>query len=332
MSINYPVINTTPDDSYRPFWSVMIPTYNNTRYLKQTLLSVLEQDPGLHEMQIEVIDDCSKEDDPEAIVREIGQGRISFSRQPHNVGQVENWNTCIERACGHWIHILHQDDLVMPGFYSRLREVVEKEQTSGAAFCRYIYIDEDDIWQSLSPLESRTPGILLNWLECIAVVQRIQFPAIVVKRSTYEKIGGFCPQAYSVADWEMWKRIAAHFPVCYEPQVLACFRLHSASESSRLIQSGANISHVRHAINITQSYLPKNKAHELSYKAREHYALYALNTARQLLADSNRVAAIAQIREALKCSYSFRVVISLLKLIQFGVKQQVKQAVRTVSF
>ena len=331
MPISYPTINLIHDDTHRPFWSVMIPTYNNTRYLEQTLRSVLEQDPGYHEMQIEVIDDCSTKDDPEPIVKKVGQGRISFSRQPHNLGQIPTWNTCIQRARGHWVHILHQDDIVLPGFYSRFREALEKEQAVGAAFCRYIYIDEDSIWQFLSPVERKTSGILSDWLEQIAVVQRIQFPSIVVKRSTYEKIGGFCPEAYSAADWEMWKRIAAHYSVWYEPQVLACFRLHSASESSRLIQSGANIAHVRHAINIAQSYLPTNNADELSCKAREYYALYALNTARQLLAESNSVAAIAQIREALKCSYSSKVVISLLKLLRFAVKQQLQQAVRTAS-
>ena len=37
----------------------MIPTYNRTKYLEKTLRSILEQDPGENEMQIEVIDNCS---------------------------------------------------------------------------------------------------------------------------------------------------------------------------------------------------------------------------------------------------------------------------------
>lgn len=332
MSIEYPPIDSISDDSYRPFWSVMIPTYNNIRYLEQTLNSVLEQDPGSHEMQIEVIDDCSTKDDPEEIVREVGKGRISFSRQPQNVGQIPNWNTCIQRAHGYWVHILHQDDIVLPGFYNCLRETLEKEQNIGAAFCRHIYMDEDDLWQSISSLERRTPGILLDWLEHIAVVQRIQFPSIVVRRTTYEKLGGFCSEAHSAADWEMWKRIAAHFPVWYEPQVLACFRLHSASESSRLIRCGDNIAHTLKAIDIAKSYLPQSKAEELSCKAREHYALYAINTARQLLVESNTTAAIAQIREALRCSYSFNVVMSVLKLLRFAMKKWLQQTLSTALF
>jgi GT2 family glycosyltransferase len=76
--VEYPQITPVPEGVHRPFWSVMIPTYNCANYLAQTLESVLAQDPGPERMQIEVIDDCSTKDDPEAVVREIGKGRVSF--------------------------------------------------------------------------------------------------------------------------------------------------------------------------------------------------------------------------------------------------------------
>ena len=315
LKLNVPKIACVPKGFHRPFWSVMIPTYNGTKYLEQTLKSVLKQDPGQNEMQIEVIDDCSTNDDPESIVRKIGQDRVIFSQQPHNVGLVANWNTCIQRARGRWVHILHQDDLVMPGFYSCLREALEKEPTVGAAFCRHSYIDKKGDCLFLSLLERETPGILADWLELIATMQRVQFPSIVVRRSTYEALGGFCPEARSAADWEMWKRIAAYYPVWYEPQILACFRLHSASESSRLITTGTNIADTRRAIEISQSYLPDTIAHELSSKAREYYALDALNRASKMLDKRDIAAAIAQIREGLKCSESSRVIESLTSLL-----------------
>src|SRR5215470_11545792 len=66
-----------PDGTTRPLWSVMIPTYNCAKYLRETLTSVLAQDPGAEQMQIDVVDDCSTEDDPEAVVRELGS-RVVF--------------------------------------------------------------------------------------------------------------------------------------------------------------------------------------------------------------------------------------------------------------
>jgi len=272
--INYPSIEPIHERSNRPFWSVMIPTYNNVKYLQQTLKSVLDQDPGFNEMQIEVVDDCSTQDDIEAIVRKIGQNRISFYKQPQNVGLSANWNTCIRRANGHWVHILHQDDIVLPGFYSHLREALEKESSIGAAFCRHAFIDEKGEQLFLSPFERETAGILSYWLERLAVECRIQCAAVVVKRSVYEELGGFHPELVYALDWDMWKRIAAHYSFWYEPQTLACYRLwHSSSESSRLMKSGANVADLRKSIEISQSYLPEMIAAELSNKAREHYSV-----------------------------------------------------------
>ena len=306
---NIPLYNLTEmhvlEESSRPFWSVIIPTYNGTQYLAQTLESALQQDPGADVMQIEVVDDCSTKDDPESLVKEIGQGRVSFYRNPQNLGLLGNWDACISRAKGQWIHLLHQDDLVLPGFYEQLQKGIESEPSVGAAFSRFTYFDKDGFWTDLAEIERKTPGILEDWLEKIATQQRMQFPAIAVRRTTYEKLGGFCPQARSAADWEMWKRIAAHYPIWYEPQILACFRLHDTSTSSGLILRGENIADSARAIEISFTYLPDSIADKASRKARRFYAFQAFSKSRQLLSQNAVKGAIAQLIEGVKCSDSF---------------------------
>jgi hypothetical protein len=42
-----------------PLWSVMIPTFHCARFLRQTVESVLSQGSGPDVVQIEVVDDCS---------------------------------------------------------------------------------------------------------------------------------------------------------------------------------------------------------------------------------------------------------------------------------
>lgn len=306
--IGCPTIDPIPDGIHRPFWSVMIPTYNRTEYLECTLRSILEQDPGPEEMQIEVVDNCSTNDDPEFLAKEIGGGRVSFYRQPHNVGATRNFNTCIERSFGQILHILHSDDLVLPEFYSHLREALEKEPTIGAAFCRHVIVDEERHLRYLSPLERSEPGVLTGFLERIAVMQLIYPPGIVVRRSTYEQLGGFHPELIYAVDWEMWKRIAAHYPVWYEPQPLACYRMHSSSGTSQLHRSGVNIGDCRRAIEISQSYLADTTSAKLSRKAREFWALEAIRGAREMLALHKLGAMLDHIREALKCSHSLRVI------------------------
>lgn len=84
----------------RPKWSVMIPSYNCIHYLRKTIESVLLQAPSAEEMQIEVIDDFSTDGDVEALVNEIGKGRVGFYKQTRNVGSLRNFETCINRSIG----------------------------------------------------------------------------------------------------------------------------------------------------------------------------------------------------------------------------------------
>jgi predicted O-linked N-acetylglucosamine transferase (SPINDLY family)/glycosyltransferase involved in cell wall biosynthesis/predicted O-methyltransferase YrrM/ubiquinone/menaquinone biosynthesis C-methylase UbiE len=315
----FPSIEPLKTDLKRPLFSVMIPTFNKVKYLEEMLKSVLNQGFNSEEIQIEVINDCpdsAVQAELEAIVNKVGKERVKFYRHPEqNIGQTAIFNLCLQRAQGYWIHLLHDDDFVLPGFYQSLRSGIDQDANIGAAFCRHFYVDENSRQRSLSFLERETAGLLENWLEKIATSQRIQPSSIVVKRTTYERLGGFCKQAGSAADWEMWKRIAAYFPLWYEPQTLACYRLHSTSWTSRLLQTGGNILDTLKSIEMSQSYLPPEKAESLSKQAREHYAFYALNTAKQMLGVEDEKAAIAQIKAALKCSQSQQVKEAIIQLL-----------------
>src|SRR5262249_32263826 len=119
-----PNISPVPAETPRPFWSVMIPTYNSGHYLRWTLESVLSQDPGPDQMQIEVVDGCSTKDDPEEIVKEVGKGRATFYRLPSNQGPAHTFNACLERSHGHWVHILPGDDMVIHGFYNSYTDAI----------------------------------------------------------------------------------------------------------------------------------------------------------------------------------------------------------------
>jgi predicted O-linked N-acetylglucosamine transferase (SPINDLY family)/glycosyltransferase involved in cell wall biosynthesis len=331
--IEFPTILPVSSSNKKPFWSVMIPTYNlKEKYLEQTLRSVIEQAPFPEEMQIEVVNDHPSQSiqaEIEAVIKKVGGDRIKFYRHSEtNVGQTAIFNLCIQQARGQWVHILHDDDLVKPGFYSSLRGSIESQLTIGAAFCRSVHINEENAPLWLSPLERETPGILTDWLKKIAVYSWIAAASIVVKRSVYEELGGFCPQAGAAADWEMWKRIAVHYSMWYEPQVLACTRMNSASWTSRLFQQGENIAEARKAIEISQSYLPKESAEELSNQSRDHYAIEALKMAHSMIAKGEMNSAFAQIREGLKCSNSSKV-ISLLPAVFLSNESEQKPTLET---
>src|SRR5882757_591167 len=265
-----PTIAPLPAGPARPFWSVMIPIYNcREDYLRETLRSVLGQDPGVADMQIEVIDNDSTIGDPEAVIREMGSERIEYHRQPINVGIIENFNACINRARGQWVHILHGDDTVRSDFYSRARAGITARPEVGAALCRTIYMDEDGQWTGLAELESRTPGVLDgSFAERQLVEQRIQFVAIVVRRTTYEELGGFRSSLPHCLDWDMWKRIALSKALYYDPEPMACYRVHMGADSSRLVATGANVIEERRSIDYSCAALPQQYAQRVRRAAR----------------------------------------------------------------
>lgn len=314
-------IPPVPDGIARPLWSVMIPTYNCAEYLRETLASVLAQDPGPELMQIEVIDDHSTQDDPAAVVAELGPGRVGFYRQPKNVGYIRNFETCLQRSCGELIHLLHGDDYVRAGFYRKLQQGFEAHPEIGAAFCRCLYMDEQGHWQSISPLEQPASGILTNWLEKIATGQRLATPSVVVRRAVYENLGGFDRRMTCAGeDWEMWVRIATRCPVWFEVEPLAAYRMKRSGSLTG--NSGATDALARDMLKATEiiesylpDYLPRSLAVQLSSRARKMYALWALEAAQQLSATDNLKAFIVQIKEVFKYSYSWEITRLVLHLL-----------------
>lgn len=295
------------DGKKRPFWSVMMPTYlPSEHYLREALGSLLAQALGPEQMQIEVVDDCSPGMDVATLVKVIAGNRVTVSQTPKNLGLAGCWNTCIERARGEWVHILHQDDLVYPGFYESLQRGINANPAVGAAYCRHAYCDENSHWQRLSILEMPSPGVLPHFVEPLVSAERIQCAAIVVRRATYEQLGGYNPELKHTLDWEMWIRIANQFSFFYEPKILASWRNHSGATTARQIRSGENLRDHAKAIGIWRRYLLQDNAQRLAPFALNRFAHIGLGTARHLIAQNDVEAGLNQMKAALVCKDSFR--------------------------
>jgi glycosyltransferase involved in cell wall biosynthesis len=256
----------------------MIPTFNCSQYLVQNLISVLQQDPGPELMQIEVVDDFSTDSDVEKLVKEIGKGRVGYYRQPGNVGSLRNFETCLNRANGHLIHLLHGDDQVKPGFYVEIEKLFSQFPQAGAAFTGFVFVDEQNerLYDNHTLLHE--PGILQNWLIRIASSQLIQVPAMVVKRSVYEELGGFFGVHYG-EDWEMWARIAARYPVAHSPERLALYRVHRDNITSRYFLTGQSLTDAIQVVNTIQQYLPCKERKRAKRAAEKHLAYYFARSA-----------------------------------------------------
>ena len=285
----------------RPLWSVMIPVYNCIVFLEETLRSVLMQDPGEALMQIEVVDDLSTDGDVGALVETVGKGRIKYFRQDRNRGSLRNFETCLNRAKGQWVHLLHGDDRVEAGYYQEIESLFSTHPEAGAAFTNFFYINKQS--NKLSdmdpPILSDKTRILPDFLFKIASRQLIQPPAIVVKRSVYEHLGSYFAVHYG-EDWEMWTRIAAHYPFAYSPKCLASYRVSGdVNITQQAYLTGQNARDLNKVINIIQNYLPPENRKKLKKKALKFNSILCAVTANTLY-PTQKAAAFMQAKEAWK--------------------------------
>lgn len=315
--ISFPQIKPLPPTSTRPFWSVMITVYNRVTHLERAIQSVVNQAPGREKMQIEVVSDGSDEITQSRIAEIVDTTageRVVLHQQSRNLGHPYIFNLCLGRAHGQWIHILHDDDWVKPGFYDALEAGIRSQQDIGVAFCRGIQLQALGLgWASW--LERAAPGVIDNWLERIALMCRLQFSSVVVKREAYEELGGFTDEVGSAFDWDMWKRVATRYPVWFEPQILAVISRNDDSETDSLLTSGEQVDDSRKSIDFSSDCMPAIFTDEVSNRAKEHLAVRALTIAEAQLESGAYEAAVANIRAGLKCSRSEKVRKSLASLL-----------------
>jgi len=281
-SVTPPPIAPLDRTTAQPRFSVMLPTCEPDGMLVQALESVLAQAPPADEMQIAVVDDGSR---PGRVAELVAQadprGRVEIYEHRDRLGLCGNWNRAIISARGALIHLLHQDDYVLPGFYERMDLAFRRVPDCGMAFCRTRLVDGEDRLLKIVSRQQWIPGLLGNWLPTIAERQRIQTPSVVVARRTYETLGGYRPDLQLALDWEMWVRIAAAFPVWYEPLPLAAYRRHAANETARLMSSGAAWADMARAIEINARSLPSHNRDRILAASVRWYAASAMRTAKR---------------------------------------------------
>src|SRR5262249_21397795 len=152
--------------------------------------------------------------DVAALVRELGGSRVEFIRHPQNIGFTGNMNACVQSARGHWVQILHDDDVALPGFYDAYRQLIEGHPEAVMIVGKVLSIDSRGTWLGIAgPTPSEHSPILSDFLQNHAMRQQGQFVSIAVRRSAYERVGGFAARLEVVNDWDMWFRLATLGPV-----------------------------------------------------------------------------------------------------------------------
>lgn len=222
--------------------SVVMPMWNpQKRQLERALGSLASHDFGDINYEIVICDDASKDDTGEKLVRSFNVPKLRYLRHPANIGGIANFNFSYAEGKGAWLHMLHQDDWIEPGFYQALLRGPAAQTQTALRYCRTRLHDETSGQTRLMFDEMPSAGVFTNFMDRQTVSQRIQFAGTIVSRAALEKVGGFDPQIGAAGDWEFWARIGSQFSVFYHPAQLATYTLHEGSWSNNAAAGFADV-------------------------------------------------------------------------------------------
>ncbi len=222
--------------------------YNRPDYLEQTLRSVLAQNLGQDRMQILVVDNCSIIGDIEGVVRSVGGGRVEYFRQTSNVGAHANGETCLRLARGHWIHALHDDDMILPGFYATYERLINQYPAATLLFCPSIMIDASNRPTGLSAVVGEKEGPVPDFVVRQSVRNLLCCPSVVIPRTVYERHGGVSRKLFFGSDWELFSRAAAAGLAVASMVPAALYRFHSQNDSHRIMAEGTHLAESKQII------------------------------------------------------------------------------------
>jgi hypothetical protein len=130
----------------------------------------------------------------------------------------------------------------------------------------------------------------------------------------YEKLGAFYGVNYG-EDWEMWVRIALHYPIAYDPALLAAYRLHFSSISGQSYATAKNLKDLQWVMQTIQQHLPEQERKRIWDQSMKFYAHYGIKIANDLWYGlKNKQGARVQVQEALRMHRDGRMYWKIAKL------------------
>ena len=204
--------------------SIIIPTYNGSHFIKETIQSVICQ--TYPNIEIIVIDDGSTDNTPE-IVKSINDPRIIYIRQ-ENAGVSMARNHGISISKGDYIAFLDHDDLWLPHKLERQMLLFKENPMIAMVYSdTFIIKDNNFIIGIYSQKIKFFRGTIFKdlFLSCFITIL-----TVVIKKTVFLEVGPFLP--FKICeDYDIFLKCAAKYPIDYIDEPLAKYRVHESNYS-----------------------------------------------------------------------------------------------------
>jgi glycosyltransferase involved in cell wall biosynthesis len=211
-----------------PKISVIIPTYNHSKFICDAIDSVLMQ--GYQNKEIIIVDDGST-DNTGTLVRKYIRLGVKYIYKK-NGGVASSRNVGIVNSTGRLISFLDSDDVWLKDKLSLQYDRLVANKETGLVGCGYYITDHDlNVIKVVKALNFRNRNVLLSNLLIKNVIYGSS-SGVLLKRDCFDKVGLFDEELSCAEDWDMWLRIARFYSVEFIEEPLLKIRDNPGSMSS----------------------------------------------------------------------------------------------------
>ncbi len=192
-----------------PLISIIIPVYNRENFIKESVLSVLNQ--TYKNFELIVYDDGSR-DNTEKIMNKIisiyHQYNIRYFKSKKNNGPSFARNRGVELSNGEFIAFLDSDDLWLK---NKLKIQVEEMVKNNWDICQ-----TDEIWirngKRINPQKKhkKISGMIFEKALKLCIVSP---SAVMMRKNLFLELGGFDENLPACEDYDLWLRISLKIPI-----------------------------------------------------------------------------------------------------------------------
>jgi glycosyltransferase involved in cell wall biosynthesis len=205
--------------------SVVIPLFNNRKYIKECIDSVLCQTDPVYE--IIVIDDGSTDDGVSEIKEYIDTNKIRYYRQ-ENMGTSAARNHGIKVANGDYIAFLDADDAWVPEKIAKQKKVLAENTDIGLLHNNISSIDGSGFYidEGNDAPKHDASG---HCFEYIIQNCAIGISSVVMPRHVLYEVGFFDPSAAYAEDYDLFLRVAQKYKIYHIDETLSLYRIHDSN-------------------------------------------------------------------------------------------------------
>jgi glycosyltransferase involved in cell wall biosynthesis len=211
-----------------PRISVVIPSYNHEKYLRECLQSVLIQ--TFPDFEIIITDDGSSDRSVD-VIKEFKDQRIHLYIHSTNKGACIALNNCIRNSSGEYIAVLNSDDAWEPAKLEKQMDFLDNHPEIAAVFSKATFINESSL-----PITKRN----FNYFQVLEKENRTRFawlhffffegnclchPGVLIRKSCYDDVGVYDARIANLPDLDMWVRLCLKYEIHVMDDKLVRFRI-----------------------------------------------------------------------------------------------------------